>query len=313
MEARSSPDGLFVVRSTLGVLRTKREAGIFVLLADRRESHCMLLINLVALGACGLGFVAGWRAVRRGRLPSEVTGAQLSWKENPAPVIRYDTLGGFLIAFHALATMALCVLLTGSVNQAGESPLSMAFTSPADQWVATFVDLHDTQLQWLSLFIAAGSAGIGAFVFGLVLSFPFSRWCIRPVLVHLHPDGIIYGQIGRPWKDIVFYQIDTDRRLFKIYTHSPSKAPTFVLHPISQAMFSDVERILRDLLPGKQVDGAPTGMRRRWWRGLVLCLAMLLILLVSFWVYRYVAEWVWFLYVLVIMGLQISGRILLRI
>ena len=273
----------------------------------------MLAMNLITLVACGMGFLAGWRIVRRGRLPFESEDALLSWKEHPAAVFHYDKLGGFLITVHALATMTLCVLLVCSVNRAGASPISMAFESPASRWLATVVGLFDTQVPKLSAAIAALSAGIGGFAFGKLWSFPVSRWCIRPVLVHLHPEGIIYGQNGSQWQTISSYQVDRDRRLIKLFTYSRSGSPTFALHPPSDALFIEAESKMRDLLPDKKTDVTSPRFRQRWLSALLFCLTMLLLLLGAFWIYQHVAEWVWFLYAVGIVGFVAGGRVLLHI
>jgi hypothetical protein len=270
----------------------------------------MLVINLLALGACGLGFAAGWRVVRRVRQPSITEEALLSWEENPAPAFRYDALGAGLIAAHAMVTMALCVLLLCSVNQVGDGPISPGFTSPTGEWLANFIDLQDMQVQRLSIFIGGLSACFGTFVFGYLLSFPISRWRIRPVLVHLHPNGILYGQTGVPWGNIGAYEIDHAGRLAKLHTHARPKTPSVVLAPASEDMFGAVERVLRDRLSGVK---EPPQQERRWPPALLLCLVLLLILLGGFWLFRFVAEWTWFVYAVVIMGVLRGDRILLRI
>jgi hypothetical protein len=269
----------------------------------------MLAINFLALGACGLGFAAGWRVIRQGRRPSITEEALLSWEENPAPALRYDALGTMLLAAHSVVVIALCVLLLCSVNQAGESPISMGFNSPTGQWLAAYVDLQDAQVQRLSAFIGGLSACFGAFAIGNLLSFPISRWRIQPVLVHLHPDGILYGQMGVPWEDVGAWEVDRERRLVKLHTRDRPNAPSVVLNPQTEDGFGEVERIIRDRLPEVQ----EPARRRRWPRAMLFGLVLLLAMLGGFWLYSFVAEWAWFVSVVVIMGLMRGDRILLRV
>jgi len=278
--------------------------------AGEKDSTFMLVINLVALAGFSLGFYAGWRAIRRGRMPVESQEALLSWQENPAPAWHYDVLEAFLVGAHMLTSMALCILLLLCVNRAGDGPFSMGFTSPTGELLASFVDLREGQVQRLSVFIGGLSACFGAFVFGNLLSFPISRWRIRPVLVHLHPDGIIYGQTFSPWQDVTERQVDGSKRLIKLFTHSHPRSPSIVLHPPPETSLSEVERVLADRMPDAQPVHPQGG---RWFLALLFCLALLLVLLGGIWLYRYVAEWAWFVYVLVIMGLLHAGRILQRI
>jgi hypothetical protein len=270
----------------------------------------MLMINLLALGACGLGFSAGWRVISQGRRPSITEETQLSWEEIPAHALRYDALGTVLLAVHSVVVMALCVLLVCSVNQAGDGPTSLGFTSPTGEWLANLVDLQDMQVQRLSVFIGGLSACFGAFAFGNLLSFPVSRRCIRPVLVHLQPHGILYGQMGVRWGDVGALDVDRERQFVKLYTRDRPNAPSVVLNPPAEDLFSDVERIIRDRLPEVQ---EPTGQNRRWRRATLFFVTLLLILLGGLWLYRFVAEWTWFVDVVVIMGLMRGDRILLRV
>jgi len=270
----------------------------------------MLGINLVALVAFGVGFVGGWRIIRRGRMPFELKDTLFSWNEFPASMFHYDKLAGFLITVHTLATVALCSLLVCSVNRAGISPISMKFNSPASGRIASFLGYQDTQLWLLSAVIAMLSAGIGAFTCGSILSFPFARRFIRPVLVHLHLEGIVYGQNSIRWQDVSFYEVDRKRHLLKLFTHSRPQSPSLVLHPPSDTLFMEAENRVRDLLFDKKTDDISFRSRRRWLSSFFFLMMTLMLLLGAFWVYQYVMEWVWFLYAAGIVGFSAGGRFL---
>lgn len=273
----------------------------------------MLGINLAAVVLCGVGFFVGWRIIRRGRLPFESEDALLSWNEYPASVFHYDKLCGLLITVHALATMTLCVLLVCAVNRVSVSPIAWAFSSPASEWLARITGFHDRQVHQMSTVAAFLGAGIGAFNFGVLLSFPISRRFGRPVLVHLHPEGIIYGQNSALWREIGSYQVDPDRQLIKLFTHSSSRSPQFVLHPPSGALFIEAESKVRELLPDTRIRSGSSKLLKRWLSGGLFLLAILFVLLGAFWIYQYVAEWVWFLYAVGVVGLLAGGRVLVRI
>ena len=274
---------------------------------------CVVGLAALALGAFCLGFIWGWRVIKKGRMPARLADSLVTWSESPAPAFHYDRLSALLIILHSLGVLTLGCLLLLSLNQAGVSPFSMAYHSPLNAWLASIVGFEDAQISKLSLFIAALSAGIAAFTCGGIVSFPFARRFIQPVRVHLHLQGISYGQYGAGWPEIDLYRVDQERRLIKIFTHWRPQAPSFVLKPPEQALFTAVQETLGELLPDAKGEQDPSQSRHRWPLGLVFLLATALLLLGAFWLYRYATELVWFIYAAGLVAYTAAGRMLEKI
>jgi hypothetical protein len=273
----------------------------------------MLVINLLALGAFCLGFIWGWRIIKKGRMPARLEDSLLAWSENPAPTSHYDRLSGALILVHSLAAITIGFLLVLSVNRAGDGPLSMGFHSPLNAWISRIAGFEDQQIGKLSTFIAALSAGIAAFTCGGLASFPFARWFIRPVPVRLQRDRIFYGQYHAAWAEVGRYQVDRERHLFKLYTRRRPQAPSFVLSHPDGSTFAQVEGTLRELLPDQETDGIPPESRRRRVPAFIFFLVTFITLLGAFLIYRYAWELVWFVYAVVLVAYTASGRMLEKV
>lgn len=273
----------------------------------------MLVINLIALGAFCLGFIWGWRIIKKGRMPARLEGSLLAWSENSAPTSHYDRLSGALILVHSLAAITIGCLLVLSVNRAGDGLLSMGFHSPLNTWISSIVGFEDEQIGNLSAFIAALSAAIAAFTCGGLASFPFARWFIRPVPVRLLRDGLFYGQHHAAWAEVGRYQVDRGRRLFKLYTHRRPQAPSYILNPPDDSTFTQVEGTLRELLPDQETGDMPPESRRRRVPAFIFFLVTFITLLGAFLIYRYAWELVWFVYAVVLVAYTAGGRILEKV
>jgi hypothetical protein len=189
----------------------------------------------------------------------------------------------------------------------------MEFQSPAGAWLASILGQHDPQLWWQSAMAAGLGAGIGAFICGAMLSFPVSRFWIRPVFAQIHPERIVYGRTCISWQDILYYQADRSRRLLKLFSRSNPRSLALVLHPPSDALFQEAEGKLRELLSEKKSgDGLPE-LRRRRLSGLMFLMTALFLLAAALWTFQFVAEWVWFLYAAAIAGYSAYGFVLERI
>jgi hypothetical protein len=273
----------------------------------------MLWINLVAIVCLILGFVIGWRTIRKHRLPFEPGNAILSWKENPAPTFQQDRLAGACIVFHACAIIVLSVLLIISVNRAAPSPFSLEFHSPTEVWLRRIVAVEDLGLKSISMVAAVLAAGIGGFTLGVIVSFPFVRWFVRPILVHIVPDGLIYGNFYTPWQDISRWGEEAKRRIIRMYAKKPAGALIIVLHPPNDALFKEVEEKIRSILPLSENGLYKRSPRQRMVTALVFFLGTSFLLAIAFWAYGYRAEWVWFLYGVEIVALELGGRYIIRV
>jgi hypothetical protein len=244
----------------------------------------MLWINFLALASSIAGFVAGWRAIQRGRAPFEL---------DPAPVLRYDKLAAVIITFHSISVLVLCALLICSVNRAGPAPLSPAYESPLGRWLFAIVGVDDPHVRRLSIVVAGLAVGIAAFIAGSVVAFPFVRWWARPVLVHVVPDGIVYGQTYVTWPEIRDCQADPRYRLLRLSSSANPQSLAAILHPPTDDLYIEAERKIRELLPQPPESVVVAWYRRRSVIALALFLIILLILLSAFWTYARVQEWVW--------------------
>jgi hypothetical protein len=252
----------------------------------------MLWINFLALTSFIAGFVAGWRAIKRGRTPFELDDTLLSWEENPAPVLHYDKLAAVIITFHSISVLVLCAMLICSVNRASPTPLSPTYESPLGRWLFATFGVDDPHVRRLSAVVAGLAVGITAFIAGSVVAFPFVRWWVRPVLVHVVPDGIVYGQTYVTWPEIRDCQADPRYRLLRLSSSANPQSLASVLRPPTDDLYAEAERKIRELLqPSKSAVVA--WHRRRPVVALALSLIILLILLFAFWIHVRVQEWVW--------------------
>ena len=273
----------------------------------------MLWINLCAVICLILGFVIGWRTIRKQRLPFEAGNAILSWKENPAPTFQQDRLVGVCIVFHACAIIALSLLLIISVNRAAPSPFSLEFHSPTEVWLRRIMAVEDLGLKSISMVAAALAAGIGGFTLGVIASFPFVGWFVRPILVHIVPDGLIYGSFYTPWQDFSRWAEEAKRRIIRMYAKKPAGALIIVLHPADETLFKEIGTKIRSMLPELENKPAERTIQQRLLAALVFFLGISCMVAFAFWILRFRGEWVWFLYGVEIVALELSGRYLVRI
>ncbi len=270
----------------------------------------MIWINLLSLVAAIIGAWLGWRSISRRRRPFKFDGAILSWDENPPSVFRYDRLAGVIITFHACSLVLLSFLLLCSVNRAAPSPLSTTFKPPAQQQLIALVRVDDPHIRWLSVTAAIFAAWLAGSILGGIAVFPIVRVCRRPILVHIAPDGVIYGQVFAPWQDVGRLDIDTRHRLLRLFSSSRPHVLSVILHPPSEDILAEAERKIRDLLPLQGLADKTVSHARRWVSALPVFVGILIALAIAGWAYQFTAEWVWFLYGVEITGLMLAGRVL---
>ena len=273
----------------------------------------MLWINLLALGLAGVGFALGWIVISRRRRPFRLEGALLSWDESPPSVFRYDRFGAVLITAHASSVVALSLLLVCSINRSAPSPISMGFESPSGQWLSAMVGIDDPQVRQLSFLAAVLAAGIAGFLLGTIVVFPVVRWWRRPVAVHIHPNGVLYGQAATPWEEIGHWQADPKRRLVRLFSSADPHALSEILQPPTDNVFAEAVRLLRELVPDGRVDEGVPWHRHKWVPALAFLAGIAGALIVAGWAYRFVAEWVWLLYAVEVVLVTQAGRLLPRL
>jgi hypothetical protein len=270
----------------------------------------VIWINLVAVSALGVGFTRAWNLIRERRKPLYPDNAVLSWRENPASVFRYDAFQGLTIILHGLAIAVVAVLLLGSVNRAAGSPLSLSFTSPAEEWLKSVVGVIDRQIGHLSFVSAALASGVAGFTLGGLLAFPIVRWRVRPILVHVVPDGVVYGNTFCPWSGVGPWQADDRRRIIRLHSRSGASAPMLVLQPPYEQAYRAALEGIRAKVPQVEGDRIAQLLRRRRLLGPILLVSVFIALLVAVLAHRYLAEWVWLLLVAELVALELGGQLL---
>ncbi len=273
----------------------------------------MLWINLLTLGLSGMGFALGWIILSRRRRPYNLEGALLSWDENPPSVFRYDKFGAALLTAHAVAVVALSLLLVCSVNRTAPSPISTEFESPSGQWLSAMIDTDDPQVRQLSFTAASLAAGSAGFLLGTFIAFPIVRRWRRPVNVHIHSNGILYGQVATPWEEIGHWQADPGRRLLRLFSSADPHALSEICHPPTDNVLAEAVRTLENLIPDRQVGAGVPWHRHKWAHALAFLAGIAGALIVAGWAYRFVAEWVWLLYAVEIVLVAQAGRLLPRL
>jgi hypothetical protein len=207
----------------------------------------------------------------------------------------------------------LSLLMIFSVNQSAPSPLSLEFHSPTQEFLRRLVAVEDLGMKSISMVAAVLAAGIGAFTLGAFAAFPVVRWVIKPILVHIIQDGLIYGNTYTPWQEIAYWQVETRRRLIRMFSKAPPGALSAVLQPPSDELFEIVAEKIRSILPEPENDLGWREPRQRLIFALVFFPGILGLLVIAFWVYSFRGEWVWFLYGLEIVALEVGGRYLTRL
>jgi hypothetical protein len=273
----------------------------------------MLWINLLALGLAGAGFAVGWIAISRRRQPFRLEGALLSWDENPPSVFRYDKFGAVLLVAHAASVVALALLLVCSVNRAARSPTSTEFESPLGQWLNAAIGVDDPQVEQLSFSAASLAAGIAAFLFGTIVVFPIVRWWRRPVAVHIHPNGVLYGQAATPWEEIGHWQADPKHRLLRLFSSADPHVLSEICQPPTDSVFAEAVRALGEMVPDGRVGEGVAWHRHKWAPALAFLTGIVSALIIAGWAYRFVAEWVWLLYAVEAVLVAQAGRLLPRL
>jgi hypothetical protein len=172
--------------------------------------------------------------------------------------------------------------------------------------------VDDPKTRRLSAVVAGLAVGIGTFIGGTIAAFPFVRWRARPVLVHIVPDGIIYGQTYVTWPEIGDCRADPVHRLLRLSSSTRPQSLAAVLHPPTDAVYAKAERRIRESLTQARESAPIAWYRRRPVAALSLCLIILVILLSAFWAYTYVAEWVWALLAFEIWAVAVLGAKTIR-
>ncbi len=157
------------------------------------------------------------------------------------------------------------------------------------------------------------AAGIAAFTLGALAAFPLVRRFARPITVHIVADGLIYGNTYTAWQEIAHWQTDARKRLIRMFSKMPPGALAVVLHPPDAGLFKNVEEKIRSILPEPENDLGWRAPRKRLIFGLVFFPSIALCLAIAFWVFSFRGEWVWFLYGLEIVALEMGGRYLTRL
>lgn len=272
----------------------------------------MIWINAVACILSIVGAVGAWRLIARGRVLPRGAGetSRVVWAQ---PVlVRSGSAARQLAAIvpHSLAQVIISVLLVGSINRGGRSPMSFGFRGPSAQWMAQALGVYDGQvnlISWIAAVFAGAVAGatLGALVgFGLVIMFG------PKVSVSVDSDGVRLGSLLLPWDNVVTVRLYPVERTLLLFAADPPGAYPLALTPPTDELYEQLGRTVEELLAARLAVAEPMWpSARRLPSPVALGLVTLIAVLLSLMLYRVSAEWVWFVYGLALVVVSwVGGR-----
>lgn len=160
-----------------------------------------------------IGFVQGWRGLKRSRQGTVYENALAHWKINPARLWEQGAAGAFVV-INTGSISVLGILLILSIQR-----IAATTTTPIDVVSFSFNCLLVT------------------YNCGVLLALPIGNSLIRPMSIFVLPNGVGVGAVLIPWARFDHFSIDDQHRLIRLYSREiPSMVEVSIRLPNSVAL-----------------------------------------------------------------------------
>jgi hypothetical protein len=244
-----------------------------------------------------IGFIFGWRIIKRNRMPFAAKDEVLYWTERSVSAWKQDWALACFITLHGISVIILSILFLLDVIQ-GES-----------NYTLFPFDVGSESLRQLVVIAALGSVW---FACGSLLAFPFATRLIQPISMSIVSDGVIRGQYFSRWHFYSHFSIEPVDRLVHLYPRRTPQIACVTWQPPTDAVFNQAI-----MLVGEHLSHEPPDISFPWYRRRVVFLSWLLILAVPLVViglllYTTTLSWTWIYYTVTAYFIYILGGAIIQ-
>ena len=271
----------------------------------------MIWVNLVFVIAVSGSTLLRWRAMAAGRRALPVTSSApiASWQQSARwNLSGTDAMMGLALSAHACSLFTIAAFLIAAVNRATGNPLSLQYTAPSAEWIATMLGAMDPHLTRISLWAAVLAGFIAGCTVGPIVAFALVTLFGPSMHVSVSVEGVSIGKSLLPWAVVGAIRAEPSRRHILLFAIDDARKLLVTLAPPTVDLF---ERVQDAITGHSSAHGAevPVSASLDPGRDLLLLLAAILAaMLVAVVAYRFATEGVWFLYGAEILGLAALGR-----
>lgn len=275
----------------------------------------LIWINLIAVITSIIAGFLSWREVAKRRLGAVVDTAQSlpTWREPSHLAFGDDKQGSAAVAAHACSLVVIAALLVGAINRAAPSPLSIGYSSPTGEWLATIVGSGDPQIDQISWIAAALAAFVAGNALGSIAAFGLVRAFGPPVTMRVSKEGIWSGGIRLPWNKVASARFDPSRGEILLFTASHPDSQAITLAPPTKEQYVQIESAVRGFVNAGVGPGSATFAQKLPSRVIPLFVLVLTASIVfAVLAYQIFNELIWFLLAVEIVLLSLFGSLFFK-
>jgi len=246
-------------------------------------------VNSLALIFGIIGVVMGTVGLKSLR-SKEHPQAEISWKQPPLSVWRYETLTMIAITLHTLGLICLTVFVILSLMRNDLLNLS-----------------SNTNRSLLFAAIAAFAILFTTYSSGVAIAFHFIQPWIAPISYGISNDGLFYGGSLITWKSYSHYEIGPNNGLISLYSSDSPPLRTWVIQPPAESFSSVLGIIEKNLSSMPRMDNILSWQRSPLMFVLEMAVLVILALLPAIWGWIQNQSWSWIYAFIAFYLLQSSG------
>jgi len=216
---------------------------------------------------------------------------------------------GLALGAHACSQFTIAALLMAAVNRATGNPLSLEYTAPSAEWIATMLGRPmDPGVTRLSLWAAVLASLIAGYTVGTIAAFVLVTLFGPPIHVSVSADGVSVGNSLLPWAFVGATRAELSCHHILLLSTDHARKLLVTLAPPTVVLFERVQSAIAGYISAQKAEVPVSTSPDRGRALLLLLTAIVTALVVAVVAYRFTAEVVWFLYGTEILGLSVLGR-----
>jgi hypothetical protein len=262
----------------------------------------------IALIGAIIGFVLGWRIIKRERKPSACDDVLLCWDEEPVSAWRQDWTIASFITLHSVSIIILAILfLLDPTWREGNQTLFLLDATPF-MFAAERSKFHQT------LYILA-TCGVGLvwYICGNLLAFPLVRRWIRPIHLGIMSNGVVSGPHLWEWSYFSHFYVFPRTHFIRFYSNRTPELACMAWQPPDVNVFNQAVALLGQYLPTR-----PSRPMVSWYRRRSVLIGVLLLAItipfvgMGLLIYTFAFTWGWMYYTFIPPLMVMLGSVVFR-